>query len=439
MESIYKFSYHKAPVHIALAIGVIAGSASAALAGGFQIGEMATRASGMGSAFTAVADDASAAWHNPAGVGFSQGSQITGGGVGLIVPGAKYSPNAASKGVGGAPVTASTQAASKTFLVPHAYYTYMDQSSGLGASLGINSPFGLETNWPATGPFASKNTFSRIQMIQVNPSIVYRVNNNLSLAAGVDYAYLNNVDLNSSNQQLNGNGNGWGGNASLLYKDNNFSVGVSYRSKIKVDINGTATAQATLRALGGTTTGAKSKVTLPDMVNVGVAYKPQQDWLLSFDVDWVNWKTYDAINITYDLASYRTAVSTLQTAVGATATGRTSDPRNWKATTAFRLGAEWAYRPDMRTRFGYVFDPTPSSNVDWSPSTPDNDRHIVSFGYGYDINAQTTLDLLYGYVYFVKRNQTASPTTPAGSPNSIKNGDYKSQVHMLAASISYKF
>ena len=421
-------------IKFSLAVGMTTGFAASAMAGGFQIGEMATRASGMGSAFTAVADDASAAWHNPAGVGFSQGNQIIGGGVGLIVPGAKYSPNASTTGGG-----SSTQAKSKTFLVPHAYYTYMNEASGLGGSIGINSPFGLETNWPATGPFASKNTYSRIQMFQVNPSLVYRISDHLAVAAGADYAYLNNVDLNSSNQMLNGNGDGWGGNASLMYKQDNLSVGLSYRSKIKVNINGTAIAQSTLRTLGGTTTGAKSKVTLPDMVNFGVAYKPQQDWLLSFDVDWVNWKTYDAINITYDLASYRTAVSTLQTLIGATATGSTNDPRNWKATTAFRFGAEWDYTDHSRTRFGYVFDPTPSSDVDFSPSTPDNDRHIVSFGYGYDINAQTTLDLFYGYVYFVKRNQTASPTTPAGSPNTVKNGDYKSQVHMLAASISYKF
>ncbi|HCS12439.1 MAG TPA: hypothetical protein DIW28_01395 [Zetaproteobacteria bacterium] len=421
-------------IKFSLAVGMTTGFAASAMAGGFQIGEMATRASGMGSAFTAVADDASAAWHNPAGVGFSQGNQIMGGGVGLIVPGAKYSPNASTTGGG-----SSTQAKSKTFLVPHAYYTYMNEASGLGGSIGINSPFGLETNWPATGPFASKNTYSRIQMFQVNPSLVYRISDHLAVAAGADYAYLNNVDLNSSNQMLNGNGDGWGGNASLMYKQDNLSVGLSYRSKIKVNINGTAIAQSTLRTLGGTTTGAKSKVTLPDMVNFGVAYKPQQDWLLSFDVDWVNWKTYDAINITYDLASYRTAVSTLQTLIGATATGSTNDPRNWKTTTAFRFGAEWDYTDHSRTRFGYVFDPTPSSDVDFSPSTPDNDRHIVSFGYGYDINAQTTLDLFYGYVYFVKRNQTASPTTPAGSPNTVKNGDYKSQVHMLAASISYKF
>jgi len=415
------------------------GFSTSAFAGGFQISEMATRSTGMGSAFTAVADDASAAWHNPAGVAFTTGSQLMGGADALVVPGAKYSPNASSTGVGGAAVTTYTQAASKTFIVPHAYYTYMHEPSGLGASIGINSPFGLETDWPTTGPFASKNTFSRIRMIMVNPGLVYRISDTLSIAAGADYAKLTNVDLNSTNQLLGGKGDGWGANAALMYRADKLSLGVSYRSRIRVNIDGTATAQASLKALGGSSSTASTRLTLPDQVNVGVAYRPNDVWLLSADVDWVNWKTYDAINITYNSATYRTALSALQTAVGATATGTTSEPRNWKATTAFKLGAEWAYTPRVRTRFGYVFDPTPTNNVDWSPSTPDNDRHIVSFGYSYDFSTHATMDLAYAYVYFKKRHQTASPATPAGSPGSVKNGDYKSQVHILAVSLSYRF
>jgi long-chain fatty acid transport protein len=429
---------HQSVKHI-LALCLLTGLAAPAFAGGFQIGEMATRASGMASAFTAVADDASAAWYNPAGVGFTQGSRLMAGSDAMIVPGTKYAPNAFSSGVGGAAVTAGTRAKNKTVFVPHAYYAYMDASSHLGGAIGINSPFGLVTDWPANGPFASKNTYSRIQMWMVNPSVVYQLSEHLSLAAGADYAYLNNVDLNNTNQILNGHGDGWGGNAALLYKAGDFSAGISYRSRIKVDIKGTAVAQSTLRTLGGTNTGATSRVTLPDQVDLGLAYRPDKDWLLSLDVDWVNWKTYDAIRITYDSAAYRTAVSTLQGLVGAAATGSTNEPRNWKATTALRVGMEWACHPDMRVRFGYVFDPTPSSDVYFSPSTPDSDRHIFSIGYGYDVNAHTTLDLMYGYVYFVKRQQTASPTTPVGSPDSVKNGDYRSQVHILAASMSYRF
>lgn len=422
-----------------LLLCVLMDLATSAHAGGFQIGEMATRASGMGSAFTAVADDASAAWYNPAGVGFTRGGRVLLGSDALIVPGATYVPNAYSKGAGGVPVTASTTAKAKTLFVPHAYYTYIDATSRLGMAIGVNSPFGLVTDWPANGPFASKNTYSRIRMWMVNPSVVYQLSDHLSLAAGADYAYLANVDLNNTNQTLSGHGDGWGGNAALLYRSGGFSAGISYRSRIRVDIRGSAVAQSSLRTVGGTSTSATSSVTLPDQVNIGLAYRLDKDWLLSLDVDWVNWKTYDAIRIAYGSAAYRTAVATLQAAVGATATGSTNEPMDWKATTAVRLGVEWTCQPDMHIRFGYVFDPTPSSDVYFSPSTPDSDRQIFSIGYGYDIDSHTTLDLMYGYVYFMKRHQIASPATPPKSPDSVKNGDYRSQVHILSVSLRYRF
>ena len=410
-----------------------------AQAGGFQIGEMATRSSGMGSAFTAVSDDASAAWHNPAGVAFTTGSQIMVGGDAIIAPGADYTPNAASKGAGGAPVTVSTNAKSQTFFVPHAYYTYMDESSRLGASISVNAPFGLETEWPNTAPFATKATFSRIQMLMVNPSVIFKLSDHFSIAGGFDYAYVNNVDLNSTLQNMNGNGDGWGGNASIMYQDDKFSLGVTYRSRIKIDINGDARAKSTLVLLGGTTSIATTKVTLPDQVNVGLAYRPDDAWLLSLDVDWVNWKTFDAINIKYGSAGYRGAVSTLQGLVLAPVTGGTSIPENWNSTVAIRAGIEWKYNPQMRARFGYVFDPTPIENVDFSPAIPGNDRHIFSVGYGYDFNSQTTIDLAYAYVYFVNRDQTQSSGTPLGAPDSVKNGQYKSDSHILAVSVSHSF
>jgi long-chain fatty acid transport protein len=406
----------------------------AAQAGGFQIGEMSSRSTGMGSAFTAVADDASAAWHNPAGAAFSSGSELLLGGAAIIVPSADFSSNTFNPSH---PV--STSASSQAFFVPHGYFTFMDQGSRLGATLGINAPFGLETDWPATGPFATKITFSRIQMVMINPSIVFKFTDNIAIAAGVDYAYINNVDLNNTLQQMNGNGDGWGGNASIMYKDDTFSFGVTYRSSIKVDVDGVARAFSTLATLGGTTSAATSKITLPYQLNVGLTFRPSSDWIISFDVDSVGWQSYDSVKITYASAAYRTAVATLQGAVGAAPTGATYLPQNWKRTTAIRVGAEWAYNARMRARFGYVYDPTPINDVDFSPSVPGNDRQLFSVGYGYDFNPNATIDLAYAYVYFKNRDQTASPATPAVAPNSVKNGLYKSDSHIVAASFSYKF
>ena len=88
----------------------------------------------------------------------------------------------------------------------------------------------------------------------------------------------------------------------------------------------------------------------------------------------------------------------------------------------------------MRARFGYVFDPTPIKDADFSPGIPGNDRHIASIGFGYDMNANTTIDLAYAFVYFVDRSQTAST-----GANVVRNGEYKSTAHIAMASLSYRF
>jgi long-chain fatty acid transport protein len=407
----------------------------AAQAGGFMVGEMSTRSAGMASAFTAVSDDASAAWHNPAGVAFTEGSQLMAGGD-ILISSNDFATNTSN------PLhPASADTGTNSFLIPHAYFTYMDQESGLGASLSINSPFGLETDWPITAPFSSKNTFSRINMVMVNPSVIFKVSDQLSIAAGADYAYVNKVDLNNTVQRLNGDGDGWGGNVSIFYKGDSFNFGVTYRSKIKVDIKGVASAVAggALARFGATSSSALTGITLPDQVNVGLGWMPNKEWTVSVDVDWVNWKTYDSIDIAYASAAYRAVLSGVQGFLGVPVTGRTHLPQNWKATVAFRLGAEWKYNSRMRARFGYVFDPTPIEDIDFSPSVPGNDRHLFSIGYGYDVNPDTTIDLGYAYVYFNKRNQTQSPAAPLRAPNSVKNGIYKGSAHIIMSSLSYRF
>jgi hypothetical protein len=76
---------------------LLCGVPGAALAGGFQIGEMSSRATGM---------------------------RAMVGAAGIIVPGTDYTPNAATISLPGFPPQAPTRSKSQSFLVPHAYYTY---------------------------------------------------------------------------------------------------------------------------------------------------------------------------------------------------------------------------------------------------------------------------------------------------------------------------
>jgi len=379
-----------------------------AQAGGFQIPEMGVKAMGMGNAFTAVADDPSANWFNPAGLSF-QSSAVSVGGI-VVMPKVDFTSNASN------PLHPATSSADKkTIAVPHAYLV-LSTDSDLTAGIGINAPFGLEMQWPTTAVFSGAAEYGRLQAVNVNGNVAFKLSDNLALAAGVDFVDMYKVDFNGTALKQNFKGTGWGYNVAALYKAESFNVGVTYRSSIKIKSNGTSTLTAAAATVNNDIT-----VTMPDMLNIGLAFHPTSQWTLSADADWVNWKKFDKLAFTY-----ASALPVIGTSL--------SVPETWKATWAFRFGAEWAYSDTMRARFGYTYDPTPIEAVNFTPLLPGNDRQALHLGYGIDLSDQATIDLAYTYVWLADRIQIASAGT-----NSVRNGTYKSSIHLAAASLSYRF
>ena len=393
-----------------LALSFFVLSITQAQAGGFQIPEMDVKAMGMAHAVTAVADNPSANWFNPAGLAFQEGHAMTVGGT-LILPTVDFSSNTSN------PLhPASASADKKILLVPHAYVAGTSEDFGISYGIGINAPFGLEMEWPTTAVFAGAAQYGRLQAVNVNPNVAIKVNDSLSVAVGLDYVNMYQVDFNGTALKQNFSGDGLGYNVAALYKTDVFNIGVSYRSEVEIDADGTSTLTATSQTVNNAIT-----VTMPDMLNIGVAFHPADRWTISADADWVNWKKFDQLAFTY--------TPTLG-GVGASLTV----PENWEETWAYRLGVEWAYSDTMRARFGYTYDPTPIKDVDFTPLLPGNDRQAVHLGYGVDLSEQATIDLAYIYFWLEDRNQTASTGT-----NSVRNGTYKSDIHLFGASLTYHF
>ena len=382
-------------------------------AGGYQVPEMSVKGMGMGNAFTAVADDASAAWFNPAALAFQKDNMMTAGAV-LIKPNNEFTKNN---------ITYETK--SSTYFIPHAYLGYKQNNSPLSFGLAINAPFGLAMNWRNSGADFAKNTagaanvtFSEIRMVNLNPSIAYKLNNNLSVAAGIAYNNVFEVHLDSLVADHKGDGDGWGHNLALMYKGDGYNIGLTYRSKIKVNVSGTAVG-GVLSGQQGTVVPVNTSITFPELVNLGISFNPADKWLVSMELDWVNWDRFVSIDLSYPGATLA--------AIGSSS----SIPENWTDTVAFRAGTEWQYRKNMRARFGYTYDPTPMNDADFSPRLPGNDRQLITLGYGYDLNNQTTMDFAYAYVWLDDRNQTVSAA--------VRNGLYKSDIHILSASLTYHF
>jgi len=404
------------------------GLVQSAYASGFFIGEQGARAQGMGGAFTGVADDPTAAWFNPAGIAFQPGVAGTLN-LDVILPNTEYTDTA---GLGGAP-GATYRASKKSFVLPHGYLAYNKPDMPVAFALAINTPFGLSTDWTASGaPFSTTAlaalvpalapatvTYTRIEMININPSVVVPVNDAFAFALGVDYYRVMNANMDNPFMRFAGSGGGWGYNFSVMYRNGGLGIGASYRSQVKTKLSGNAVYPlGALPALPpGFSTSGSTTIKFPDMFNFGISYRVDPRLLLSLDIDWVNWATYKTLLIQ-------------QPALGAA--GTLSVINNWRDVVDFRVGAEWSIDDTMRLRLGYVYDPTPIDPVYFTPRIPGNKRQLFNVGFGYDFNQATTVDLAYSYVAISERIQSASKAV-------FYNGKYKANAHVLAASVTHRF
>lgn len=167
-----------------------------------------------GAGGAAAAYDASTIFYNPAGMSFLQDKVTLTVGASYIVPDITFS-NHGSLTAPGSPIQAPTRGQSVTdsdnadFLqstVPQFYVTYK-YNDRLAFGLGVNSPFGVETNYNSNSVVRYNATDSRITLVNINPSISYKILPNLSLGAGINIAYTdaalhNAIDFGLINAQL---------------------------------------------------------------------------------------------------------------------------------------------------------------------------------------------------------------------------------------------
>lgn len=216
----------------------IIGTTASALASGFAILEQSVR--GLGNAFSgsAAAEDASTIFFNPAGLTRLSGKSVVGAGF-YIFPSALFS-NSGSTIITGTPLTGDNGGnGGESVFVPN-LYTAWDISDRLKFGLGINSPFGLKTEYNEdwVGRYYAVN--SKLTTININPTLAAKLTPNLSVGAGINLQYAkaelsNAIDfglIGFSNRlrtrpqatdgfvELDGDDWSWGYNLGLLYELN---------------------------------------------------------------------------------------------------------------------------------------------------------------------------------------------------------------------------
>ena len=263
----------------------------------------------------------------------------------------------------------------------------------LTAGIGVTVPFGSLNRWPVDGPFRSATTFSTLPLLDVKPTLAYRLTENVSIGVGADmYTFSGlvgegHIERQSvwpgglgipagSRVELSGRDTAAGFNAGLLYTalrngDGKplVNIGIVYRSQATLHLKGT------LLANGALVSDATATFVLPQILTGAIAIWPvrtsEREWKVEVDVDHVGWKSVR--NLDVHLSNGVTI----------------PQPLNWRNTYALMVGTEhtWLSVPSMpgwevALRAGYTYQQNQMPDLTFDPAVPSADVHIVGGGVG---------------------------------------------------------
>jgi len=406
--------------------------------GGYRNEVVDAEAAGKGFCFTAQADNPSAVHYNPAGLTQLKGSQIT---VGYVYEAPMFSVD--SKATGD-----NVNMQKQVFYLPNVYFVTELKNENLRFGFGANSPYGLSTDW-ANDSFARYlSTESNVTMMNYNPTIAYKVNNYVSVGAGIDFftADVNKhrvVSAALSNTggdfQLKGSDESWGYNFGLLLRPSEkHSIGISYRSEINVTLEGTVSLDG-LNATGIGIFGAssystkmESKSTIPRSIAFGYAYKPNNKWTVEADAEWTDWSCVEEEFLTYpDLNNTNDPAGLIR------GTLNTDNPasRDWRSVWAYGIGAEYQATDKLELRGGFLYEQSPIPSANFEPVLPDSNKHGITIGAGYLLK-NVKIDASYAFLKYRDRDVT---NDIGSSTASNVDGKYKGYVNILGLSLTYKY
>ena len=389
-------------------------------ASGFFLYHQDAKAHGQAGSFTAQADNPSAIYYNPAGISQLDGTQVSVG-TEFIRLETEY------ENLQGLKEDMQVEWA----VAPHGYITSDLGTEKWTVGLGIYAPFGLSTSWKDTGLLRYVTTDASFDMVNINPTVAYQLLPEVSVAVGLDYYNLYSVTselkynfiLSDADVKLDVDGDGWGFNLAGLWKPHpQHSIGLSYRSRVDVELTGTLKYKNIPAGLGYPTSVSydiSTDMTLPSVVNAGYAFRPIEKLKLEFDLYWVEWSTRNK-----DVIKDRTTGAVLN-----------RDDKNWDDAWIFALGGEYLVNPQLAVRCGYSYQQNVVPEKTFDPSVPDSDLHVFTIGLGYTIE-KVTIDLAYGLGFYEKRNIDNDVGTDIGT---TVDGTYDSLIQYIGMTLGYKF
>ncbi len=448
---------------------------SSAYSAGFAL--TGNSASGAGKAFAgaaAAAEDASTVWFNPAGMSYlakdlKGKSQITQAGH-IVTAKTEFTDQGSQ-----APAALNTTLTGEnvndrgTSFVPNLYYV-RPINEKLSFGVGVNAPFGSKRKYDSDWIGRYQAIATDLLTININPSVSWKASDKLSIGGGISAQYIKLKEFSSAVDSvavcrqaafavaaqtnstalidhcnatypnasqaatdtqsiLEGDDLSFGFNLGLLFEPTERTrIGLSYRSKVKHEIEGSVEFEldpGLLPVIAATGTkrfdnrDVKASIDLPDSLSFSVAHKVNNKLELLGDVTWTGWQSFDELKVT--------EVDGV--------TEITNVPQEWEDVYRLSVGVNYKYNNKLTLRTGIAFDEEPiPSAVLRTPRIPGNDRTWLSVGAGYQMSKKLKLDFGYSHLYIDE-----TPIDNPGENGFSVRGLYSSRADILSAQVNYTF
>lgn len=463
----------------------IAVSAGPGMGAGFQIPEQGVAAMAMGMGSIGLADDLSAVYHNPAGLVQLKGLHASVA-VAAIAPKATYTRGGLALD-GTTYVVGAENAKDDPIPVP-AFAVSRSYGDDLTLAFAVNSPFGLSNEFDTDGVQRYMTTKIALTTAYFGPYMSWQATPQLSVGAGVQYVYAmaelsqhanyggallqealqGNAALAEGLEQVvgedisNANENRaldgvvdvtdatdytMSFNMGILYQVNDqLQIGGTFRKGVDLDVEGDVelTLPETVTALSGgqmvslETTGT-TRISLPHVLGLGVAYRPSPELVLTSEVNWHLWSSYEDIDFDF-------AINDAMDDPSQHYLPDAENPRDWEDTMSFRLGAQYLVQDQHMLRCGYLYDQSPMPDRTHGPELPMNDRNGVTLGYGVRLG-RYTVDLAYAHLFITDRTIRLTDTMRGRNaetdvvtnPSVLPLGDYEASANIAGIGLSCSF
>jgi long-chain fatty acid transport protein len=432
-----------------------------AMAAGISLSEMSAASVGNAHAGGAAGpEDAATLFFNPAGLTKLPGTQFTISITG-IKPEAKFE-NQGSTSALGTPLTGGNGGDPGSWVGVPAIFLAGDINPNLKWGVGIHAPFGLKSEYEDGWVGRYHALKSELTTIDINPVLAFKLSDTIALAGGldfqrgsaeltraIDFGTICFAQLSASvgpvagpgpcaalgvlPQQrdcavkVDGNGWGYGYNLGALFDlGPSTRLGVTYRSKIKQDIDGNASytipvLPGPLAALGATpattNSAAHASLELPDSVDLGFYAELSPQWSIMGDAIWTHWSRFQELRIRFDNGAADNVTQ-----------------EQWRDATYVAFAVNYKPNDAWKLRLGVAYDPTPVKDEFRTARIPDNDRTWLSVGARYDLTKASSVDL--GYAHLFLRDANIQETiTGAGS----LKGKYTSHADIVSVQFNQTF